>query len=164
MKATRGLLAAILVLPLGLCALGAVGGTGLLVWAARDVQRTRSQRASAVRATGTIVSLRAVLDSGEGPPSTVYFATVEFRTPDQAAHRFESHLGILSGQGRVGDTVPVLYAPGQPDHADTQAAWDERPLAQLGVMGIAGTIVAAALGTAALLVAAWWYARSRTPA
>lgn len=88
----------------------------------RGFSRRFSRRAA--RAQGTLVGFDAHppgmvganrwVSYGAGSGGMQYFPTLEFTTADGTPVRATSHFGSNPRRGKVGDTVTVLYDPGNP--------------------------------------------------
>ena len=90
-------------------------GIALLVGAAALVLNTRNFIANAARTTGTVVELREVRDSDDG--SITYKPVVNFTAPDGISVTFESSFSSRPAAYSVGESVEVLFAPGEPSKA-----------------------------------------------
>lgn len=91
-------------------------GLGLLLVIAALLARrsARAFEASAVRAWGTVVELREVIDTGDR--SRTWAPTVEFEQGGRKV-RFTSSGSASPPEFAVGQQVQVLYAPGAPHDA-----------------------------------------------
>src|SRR6266496_180787 len=52
-----------------------------------------------------------------GHEETAYFAVFSFTDDKGGEHTVRSSVGSSPAQGKVGDVIPILYPPGQPDRA-----------------------------------------------
>ena len=119
------------VLVVGALVLAAIG-CAFGAWASYSkVQRFRS---TAARAEGVVVELETV-SSTDGPDT--YAPIVRFTAPGGAEITFTSELPEYPPPFRIGEVVPVLYAPGDPRHAETERAL-KLPLPSIVMAAFAG--------------------------
>lgn len=86
-----------------------------------SLYRTANFLDSALTATGTVVGLEE--DTG-GEGGTTYSAIVEFTTADGTLVRFnDSSRSCDPPCNQVGDEVPVIYSPDNPQRAQIQSIW-----------------------------------------
>jgi hypothetical protein len=116
-----------------LMVLVALGLVSLAVIAYQGQTRQREQR---VDAQGEVISLvrrrsRKVGEIG------VFCPIVKFWTPSGQEIQFESQFGTLPASHKVGQTVPVLYEPANPQNAEISSAMTKWlvPLS-FGLMGL----------------------------
>jgi hypothetical protein len=79
--------------------------------------RQLSRRGQCV--TGTVVDFRSgqTVGSSDGPASTVYYPILAFRTVDGGYIQTEAALGSSRLPARLGEQVPVIYDPDNPERA-----------------------------------------------
>ncbi|MBO0884632.1 MAG: DUF3592 domain-containing protein, partial [Mycobacterium sp.] len=88
---------------------------GLIIWKGWSGFR------GAARAQGTIVAFDARDPGTVDTHGIVYMPTVDFVTADGTPVRATSTIGTNPRPGRVGDTVTVLYDPGNPRKVRVQS-------------------------------------------
>lgn len=130
-------------------------GIAMLLGAAFSYQKTRSFMAEAVEVPGTVIDLKASLSDG----STTYRPVVRFRDQQDRTIEFTSSVGSSPPRHARGDTVGVLYRPGNPQGAeinDFVSLW-------LGAMILGGLgTVFTLIGGGIILVSAMMRSRDAT--
>lgn len=99
--------------------------------------------AGAVHTTGTIVAL---LPRGGSGNAATYAPIVRYRTKDGVSIDFTASLAAHRSAHRVGDRVPVVYTPLNPQQADIDS-WTSRWLLTVLCGGLAAILSALALVT-----------------
>lgn len=141
----------------------ALTGFGLLFVLVGVIIRTSSRGfRGAVRTQGTIVAFDSRVPgafrlSGSGlrfgssvaSTQMVYMPTVEFTTADGTQVRATSNIGMSPRPGHVGDTVPVLYDPRNPQKVRVQSGKAMMTCMEVGFMLLGGAV--AALGIVILI-------------
>ena len=95
--------------------------------------------ASCAHADGTVVE--NVSGQMANDSSTVYYPKFSFQTPDGATHTIKSSAGSSPPSYSVGQHVPVIYTPGDPDGASVDSFMNLWFAATIFfVLGIAGWI------------------------
>lgn len=86
-----------------------------------------------VRAVATVTENVPHFAPGGG---ILYYPRVRFRDSNGALVLVESSIGSEDAEFAAGDTIPVLYLPGDPQHALVATAWHMYPAAiWLAIMG-----------------------------
>jgi hypothetical protein len=91
----------------------------------------------AVRGEGKITAMREQYDRKD--QSSTYAPTFQFRDASGHEHTVESHTSSYPPAHRVGDIVPVIYKPSEPDNARIDSFLYNWGLPTLfGIIGIVG--------------------------
>jgi len=144
----------------------ALTGFGLLfVLVGVIIRRTTRGFRGAVRTQGTIVGFDSRVPgafrvpgagglrfgSSIGNTQMVYMPTVEFTTTDGTQVRATSNIGTNPRPGKVGDAVPVLYDPRNPQKVRVQSGKAMMTCMEVAFMLLGGAV--AALGIVILIAA-----------
>lgn len=111
-------------------------GVLLLLLAAGFAARSWSFARHRMRAVATVTENVPHFAAGGG---ILYYPRVRFRDGSGALVLVESKIGSEDAEFAAGETVPVLYLAGDPQHAVIATAWHLYPAAIW--LGIIGTIV-----------------------
>ena len=127
---------------------------GFFGW--RSYNTTRIFLNGAEHARGSVVDLvaRQSTDS-DGNSSTMYYPVVEFTTADGQAIRYQSSTGSNPAAQHVGDSVDMVYAPGDPQNARINSFTDLwlMPLILLGFGALFALVGVGAFFNAIALIA-----------
>jgi len=89
---------------------------------AYEAYETKAQLRESQRLVGKVVANRLVIDQRDGLEEQAYRPEVTFTSADGAVHRFTDAAASLPPDYAIGETVPVLYAPGSPEKSRI-ASW-----------------------------------------
>jgi hypothetical protein len=93
-----------------------VGSPFVLIAGCEALETTRELTRS-VRARGTVVENRLVIDHRDGVEEHAYQPVVEFRDTSGRPHRFTDPAGSLPPDYSSGETVPIAFDATDPSHA-----------------------------------------------
>lgn len=137
------LLIGVLFTAVGIGALAAAGWLGM---------QTREFVARAAHAQGEVTGLEASRSGSDSSPT--YHPTVRFSAADGIEVTFRSSTGTNPPAHRVGDKVPVLYEPADPQHAEIDSFVDVwlAPLI-VGFLGAVFTLIGLGVGAGGIRAA-----------